>query len=184
MGNSLERGVAEPSQARRMAPATAESFLGRVQALRQSWVERRQMKGLTSAHDFASQYQLLLTLHGWANQNVGDVRAVYGPELRAVLSPAPGLEEGPPAFCVTFAEAYRVTFALTERRRLGAAHWFISVNTAGPRGGAVAAGPERRNGHWTRSRMEEVLLSVLGAYERSLADSAHPVEGEAVPRGA
>ena len=34
-------------------------------------------------------------------------------------------------------------------------------------GGAIAAGPERRNGQWTRGRLEELLLSVLGAYERA-----------------
>ena len=76
-----------------------------------------------------------------------------------------------------------VTFSLAERRRMGGSRWFIAVSvaTAGPGGSAVAAGPERRNGQWTRGRLEEVLLSVLGAYERSVADR-EPLEMRA--RGA
>jgi hypothetical protein len=34
----------------------------------------------------------------------------------------------------------------------------------------VTAGPERRNGQWTRGRVEDILLSVLGAYERAASE--------------
>jgi len=34
----------------------------------------------------------------------------------------------------------------------------------------VAAGPERRYGQWTRARLEDLLLSLLGAYERARSE--------------
>ncbi len=166
-----------------MAHMTGESFANRVQALRDSWIERRQVKGLASAHDFESQYRLLLTLHSWAVQGVEDICGVYDGAVSATVSPAPPETDSAPGFSVAMAESYMVTFSLAERRRMGGSRWFIAVSvaTAGPGGSAVAAGPERRNGQWTRGRLEEVLLSVLGAYERSVADR-EPVEMRA--RGA
>jgi hypothetical protein len=44
------------------------------------------------------------------------------------------------------------------------------MTTGGPRGTSIAAGPERRNGQWTRARVEDLLLSLLGAYERDRSD--------------
>jgi len=152
---------------------TGESFASRVQSLRESWIERRQVKGMASVHDFDSQFRLLLTLHGWAEQCVADIHEVYGPDMDATVSPEPQPNGRSAAFNVVIAGSHSVTFSLSERRRMGGSHWFtaVSVASAGPGGGVVAAGPERRNGQWTRGRLEEVLLSVMGAYERSIADS-------------
>ena len=69
-----------------------------------------------------------------------------------------------------------MTFALTERRRMGGTRWFVavSVGSGGPGGSITPAGPERKNGQWTRSRLEDILLSVLGAYERAHSEGGRP----------
>ena len=153
-------------------PITGDSFQRRVELLRDSWAERRQLKGLASSHDLESQLRLLATLHGWAEEAVRDIRSVYGPGLALSLSPPPEATSGSPAFTVTVGNHYTATFMLTERRRLSGAGWFVTVTvgSGGPGGSVAAAGPERRNGQWTRSRFEEILLSVLGAHERSLSE--------------
>lgn len=150
---------------------SGESFQRRVELLRDSWAERRQLKGLASVHDFDSQLRLLRALHGWAEEATQEIASVYEGALAASVSPAPA--PGPsPAFTVTLAENYTVTFLLNERRRAGSARWSVSVmvGAGGPGGSIVAAGPERRNGQWTRGRLEDILLSVLGAYERNVSE--------------
>ncbi|MBI2767454.1 MAG: hypothetical protein HYX53_16285 [Chloroflexi bacterium] len=150
-----------------------ETFASRVQALRKSWIEWRQVKALASSHEFESQYLLLLTLHGWALQAAAEINAVYGEGLAVDVSPAPDRNDAVAAFNVVVANSYTASFTLSERRRAGASSWFVAVGLgAGGRGStSVAAGPERRNGQWTRGRLEDLLLSMLGAYERGLS---HP----------
>ncbi|HMO54335.1 MAG TPA: hypothetical protein PJ994_07520 [Tepidiformaceae bacterium] len=155
---------------------SGESFERRVEILRDSWAERRQLKGLASVHDFESQFALLNTLHGWAEAAATDIRKVYGESLMVTISSIPGRDDSVPAFAVTIGHSHTVTFVLTERRRMNGSRWFISVTVGagGPGGALVAAGPERRNGQWTRGRLEDILLSVLGAYERALSDGSKP----------
>lgn len=151
---------------------SGESFERRVQVLRDSWAERRQVRGLAGVHDLDSQFNLLATLHQWAEAAAADIRKVYGESLAVSVSPLPRREDTAPAFAVTLGNSYTVTFVLTERSRMAGTRWFISVTvgSGGPGGAIAAAGPERRNGQWTRGRLEDILLSVLGAYERSLSE--------------
>ncbi|MCX7618345.1 hypothetical protein [Tepidiforma sp.] len=158
-----------------MPALTLEPFRRRVEQLRDAWAERRALRGIAGAHDRASQAALLRTLHGWAAEAAADIRAVYGAALPVQVSPLPPGEEAA-AFTVSVARDYTLTFALVERRRMGGPRWHIAVtlSTAGPRGAAVAAGPERRNGQWTRARLEDLLLSLLGAYERDRSEGQGP----------
>lgn len=152
-----------------------EPFANRVQALRDSWAERRQVRGIASVHDFASQFRLLEAMHGWAEHAVAEIRAVYGESVAASVTPL----AGPPAghreeergFAVTVGAGFGAAFVLHDRRRLPGPSWSVSVSVAssGPGGTQAPAGPERRNGQWTRTRLEEVLLLLVAAYERSLA---------------
>lgn len=153
-------------------PMGGESFQRRVEMLRDSWAERRQLKNLASVHDFDSQFALLCTLHAWSEEAAADIRMVYGDGLAVNVSPAPDAASSSPAFAITLGDQYTVTFVLNERRRMGGLRWFISVSvsTGGPAGAVVAAGPERRNGQWTRGRLEDILLSALGAYERGSSE--------------
>lgn len=155
---------------------SGESFQRRVEFLRDTWAERRQLKGLASIHDFDSQFSLLQTLHSWATSAVRDVTEVYGDALGAGVSPAPDAASPNPGFSVTIGNQFTVTFALDQRLRPAGSRWFISVSvSSGGPGGSIAAGPERRNGQWTRARLEDILLSVLGAHERSLSEGGKPV---------
>ncbi|MBK9613107.1 hypothetical protein [Candidatus Amarobacter glycogenicus] len=98
-----------------------------------------------------------------------DIAAVYGETLAISVSPAPAACDGNPGFSVTIGESYTVTFALTERRRMGGIRWFVavSVGSGGPGGSITPAGPERKNGQWTRSRLEDILLSPCSGRERA-----------------
>jgi hypothetical protein len=92
--------------------------------------------------------------------------------MSVTISPPPDRDGSVAAFVVTIGTNYTATFALTERTRMGSPRWAIgvTVGAGGPGGGISAAGPERRNSQWTRGRLEDVLLSVLGAYERAVSD--------------
>lgn len=172
------------------AGMSAESFVSRVQGLRDSWVERRQVEGIAGAHDFASQFQLLQTLHRWAEHAVDEIRSVYGDGIPVSVTPCPETpafgRSDEAGFSVVAGQRYGVTFSLQRRQRANAPSWMIGATVAahGSGGNAVAAGPERRNGRWTRTRVEDLLLSVLGAHERSLAEAEAPLAETLTPGGA
>lgn len=149
------------------------SFVDRVEVLRDSWLERRELRDLSASHDFESQFRLLSTIYNWTASAVSDIQAVYGESLTVSLSPPPGATEGVPAFTVSLSDRCLVAFSASEKRRAGSSRWFIAVSISAGRGGTVdAAGPDRRTGSWTRGRLEDLLLSVLGAYERSVTEDA------------
>lgn len=157
---------------REVSELSGEPFAGRVRALREAWIERRQVQGLASSHDFDSQYRLLLTLQGWAAQAIEDVHAVYGEDLYLELSPPPQQGDRPPSFHVVVAGSFTLSFTMSERRRMDRTSWFVAVAVRSPGGGPVTtAGPHRRNGQWSRAGLEDLLLSILAAYERSLAEA-------------
>lgn len=154
---------------------SGESFLRRVEFLRDSWAERRHLKGLAGAYDFESQLELLRTLYQWVESAIADIHTAYGTSLAATISPGPiGTTTPNPGFSVTVGDQSTLAFSLKERRREGGARWFIAVTvSSGGIGGAmVAAGPERRNGQWTRGRIEDIVLSVLGTFERAASEQA------------
>lgn len=169
-------------------PTSHESFQRRVSVLRDSWAERRALKGLGSTGDFDSQYGLLLTLYRWADEATADIRNVYGDSLAVNISPTPERDGSAPAFVITLGDNYTVTFVLSERTRMGSPRWSIAVTlgAGGPGGSIAAAGPDRRNSQWTRGRLEDILLSVLGAYERAVSEGGGwpPPASSLRPRGA
>ena len=157
-----------------------ESFVGRVRALRESWLERRQIARFATARDLQSQHELLLTLHSWAADAVTDVRAVYGESFAVELTPPPAVPEVAAGFTVAVKGEHAVTFALAERRRLAGSRWHVAVTVREPGSvGITQAGPERRNGQWTRGRLEDLVLSILGAYERSVSAALDDADVEA-----
>jgi hypothetical protein len=148
-----------------------ESFRQRVEELRYAWSERRQIRSLASVHDFESQFELLRLLHQWAEEAVADIRRVYDDELHIQLDPTPGAQDRPPAFSLSIGGEQGLSFSLAERPRGGGTHWFISVTIgpAVPGASPIAAGPQRRAGQWTRGQFQDLVLSALGAFERSLS---------------
>ncbi len=152
--------------------------------LREAWAERRQVKLIASSRDFDSQFALLTTMHSWALQAAEEIDRVYDGDVAVVVSPPPGPDKLAAAFSVFMAESFTLGFSLSERRRASDSSWFVSVAMGSSAGGTVAAGPERRNGQWTRSRLEDLLLSVLGAWERSQADEPGPTPRRLRAKGA
>ncbi len=149
-----------------------EPFAQRVRTLHASWLERREVRAFAGSHTRDAQFELLLALHRWAEGAVRDIVAVYSAAFAAELGPAPERDEVSPAFNVSLAGNHVLTLSLLERRRLNVQHWYVSVShSSGVDGGdGVMAGPERRNGQWTRGRLEDLLLSILGGYERSVTE--------------
>lgn len=145
--------------------ARADSYRLRVAALRDSWAERRAIRRLGTATDFESQLAFLQAMHSWAADCIGTIVAVYGQPL-AVLSPLPGATAGAvPAFTATIAGQYTAVFSLEQRGPATNRRWEIAATVSGT--------PEPRAGQrWTRARIEDTLLSLLGTYERSAAMEA------------
>lgn len=155
-------------------PMSSESFQRRVEVLRESWAERRYLKDVASSQEYEPQFQLLESLHRLAESAVAEIRSVYAEDIDVTLGPMPDRGNSSPAFSVTIGGSYTVTFLLDERRRTPLARWFVSatISSGGPGGAVTAAGPARRDGQWTRLRVEDIFLSVLGAYERGLSESS------------
>jgi hypothetical protein len=165
---------------------SSESFQRRVEVLRDSWAERRHLKELAGSHEYEPQFRLLQSLHGLTASAVADIRAVYGAQIDVSLSALPQRDAGSRAFSITVDGQYTVTFHLAERRRMGVERWsvYVTVSSGGPGGVITTAGPERRAGQWTRLRVEDILLSVLGAYERGLSEPNRTASNGLRARGA
>ena len=151
------------------------SFVDRVRALRDAWEERRQLESLATHHDFVRQYRLLLILHGWCAEALAQLGTVYGPSLELDISPRPAAAGEDTGFQVTVAGAFSLAFAVTTRSREREARWSVSVRqrVSFPADNAVSAGPPR--GRWSRARVEDMILVLLSAYERSRSGGP-PVE--------
>ena len=141
------------------------SFEERVRLLRLSWEERREAATLGRGRDRASQHRVLRNVHAWAGEAIADARQVYGDEPGITISPFDAWDE---AFSVTVAGHHRAEFALVERPSRRTGEWRVIARvTADPGAPPGELGPERRTRHWTRRRVEDVLLTLLGAYERT-----------------
>jgi hypothetical protein len=138
-----------------------QSFRERLEGLRDAWHERREVRPLAAARDFGSQRALLGILHGWCTEAAGLVREVYGEELEARVEP---LEVGADEFSVGIGTMPALVFAVADREGSdGQGPWSVVVRTPGP-GAGIA--PQRRNGPWSRARLEQLLLSTIAAHER------------------
>ncbi len=151
---------------------TSQPFLERVNALRTAWDERRCVERLAAGHDFASQYGLLLLIHRWVADAVADAVRCYGQDLPISLSPAPPAAGRDTAFHVMVAGTFSLVFGLVERHREGGPSWSVALveRVAGPIDDRPATGPSR--GRWTRARVEELMLSLLGAFERARSEES------------
>ena len=137
-------------------------FEARVRSLHEGWLERRESWLLARAHDFDSQARVLANIHRWASECIEDVRHVYGEALPITIDP---LTEGA-RFAVTVGAGQCATFELVDRGGGERSAWQVIAGVAAD---AEEAPEERRVRHWRRSQVEEIVLSLLSAYERSLS---------------
>ena len=139
-------------------------FEARVRSLHEGWLERRESWLLSRAHDLDSQRRVLDNIHRWASECIEDVRHVYGEALPVTIAP-PGDQA---RFAITVGDSQCVTFELFDRGSDERPSWQVVARVAA--GGEAGEAPEeRRVRHWRRSQVEEILLSLLSAYERSLS---------------
>ena len=145
-------------------PSRDGDFEHRLRQLREAWRERREVARLVHAADASSQLELLQTIHAWTSDCAATVGLVYGRELPIAVSPRPrGIDDV--SFVVSVAQAHRLVFSVVPRAGGG---WRISArNLSGGMSSATAVGPSRRDGSWTRSRVEELILAQVAAFERS-----------------
>jgi hypothetical protein len=154
----------------------SEAFESRVRELRDTWAEQRELAGLSAGNDLVSRFELLSVLHGWAAEAAAAITQVYGGSFLCNVSPAPQITDRPPAFLVTIGGGYTARFFLKERETSGANHWTVSavVRTPGSSIASTTVGPDRRHRGWSRSQLEDVLLSMLAAYEREEVEGPRP----------
>jgi hypothetical protein len=154
----------------------SESFEDRVRQLHETWAEQRDLTGLWAGSDFASRFQLLTLLHGWAAEATKTIGRVYGASFVSAVGPPPDGSDQPPGFSVTIAGGYTARFFLKERHSDGGGLWSLSatVRTPGAAGATTTVGPDRRHRGWSRGQLEDVLLSMLAAYEREEVEGPRP----------
>lgn len=145
-----------------------EPFRFRVEALREAWRDRREAAHLSARRDRPAQEQLLRLLHEWARASVGEIRDVYGEELPTGVEPAtPDDLRVAGAFIVTIGQG-TATFALRQQRGQAGQAWRI-VSTVEVAGHPATKSPGTRARRWTRGKLDDILLALLSAHERSLA---------------
>jgi hypothetical protein len=149
------------------------TFAGRVAALRASWEDTRAAARFGAARDRETQYEALELVYEWAVAAMNEVRAVYGQQLHADISPLRPFEHSKPGFVIEIDEFASVAASLEEMKP-GEDRWHVvlATRTAGERSWALAA-PDRRHSFWTRGRVEDVLLGLLSALERSRSRPIH-----------
>jgi hypothetical protein len=139
-------------------------FEARVRSLREGWAERRESGLLARSHDFESQNRILANVHRWASDCIEDVRHVYGETLSITIDHLD--ERG--HFGIAVGDAQRAAFELVDRGNEERPSWQVVARVAA--GGEAGEAPEeRRVRHWRRSQVEEILLSLVSAHERSLS---------------
>jgi len=154
----------------------SEAFESRVRELRDTWAEQRELSNFAGGNDFDSRFQLLTVLYGWALEAVKAISSVYGEDFLITVSPVPLASAQPPAFSVTIARGYSARFFLKERQAQGSNHWTVGAAVATP-GSVIATttvGPDRRHRGWSHGQVEEILLSMLAAYERDEVEGPRP----------
>ena len=139
-------------------------FEARVRSLRQAWLERRESWVLSRAHDIGSQRRILANVHAWASECIEDVRQVYGETLPLTIEPLGERDR----FGVLISADQCAAFELVDRGSDERSSWQVVARVATRGAEAAQATDERRVRRWSRAQVEEILLSLLGAYERSL----------------
>ncbi len=139
-------------------------FEARVRSLHQAWLERRESWVLSRTHDVDSQRLVLANVHRWASECIEDVRHVYGETLPLTIEPLGERD----CFDVAIGASQCATFELVDRRNGERPSWQVVARVVTRGDEDAQAADERRVRRWGRAQVEEILLSLLGAYERSL----------------
>ena len=102
-----------------------------------------------------------------------DIRNVYHDAMPASITPRPSESDQQPSFTVSVGTGNSATFALGAARRRNGREWHITAQITSAGGiAAEESGPAgRRVRRWSRRRVDDILLALLGAHERSRASA-------------
>lgn len=147
---------------------TAGTFEDRVLQVHATWADRREVRD-TSGSFFDTQYRLLQKLYDWTSEAVETIQSVYGEQAVTALSPRPDADSRILSFEVRIGSTQTLSIALSETGRGGKSQWRIKAMVRLENGRpSMAVGPARRTTVWTKRELENLLLSLLTAYERQL----------------
>jgi hypothetical protein len=149
------------------SPLDRVPFEARLRALRDSWNERRETLNPGGEHDLESRTQTLRMLRSWVEQCVPPINEIYESPI-AVLGPVSGGMDSLPSFTLRLHELYSIRFYIEERTTKLGTRFSVSAEARSPAGRlrATSIGPDRRHGVWSRTRIENIILSLLSEYER------------------
>lgn len=158
----------ESGEARKSKPLTIEPFADRVWLLHTSWHEHRLMKELASSGEFEPQFEMLMVLFGWAQEDAAAIAEVLEGQANVLLSEQPSRDEAAPSFRVVIGGGFSLAITLVEYLQRGRQHWRIQAMVGQPGNAPTLLARRRQAGNWTRRGFEDALLTVLSAYERSV----------------
>ena len=146
--------------------AAGQPFAPRVAELHSAWAERRALKEMAASHDFDAQFRLLGTLYGWAEQSCAAIREVYHDRPAVTLSPSSRELLGR-SFEIALDGTHALTVSLVERIEAHRRQWRVVASfNSQPRRTAATPQTVSRMPVWTRKAFEDLVLTVLDAYER------------------
>ena len=158
----LARSPADGAHAR----ASVQSFAPRIAELHNAWEERRALKSLTTRHDFEAQSLLLRTIYSWAGQARATIAEVYDGSVQVTLVPESGDLLGR-RLAMSFAGTHTLAVSLVERIEGHHQQWrLVAAFTTHSRTPGVPPHTSSRTPVWTRRAFEDLVLTVLDAYER------------------
>ncbi len=159
--------VASPENDERPGHRDDRRFAERVRDLRDDWSDMRDMAAMLQHDDRPSQFRALLKVYDWCVDAVADIRRAYGSAAVAGISPPPEESGAEPGFEVSVNTAHRFGAWLT-RVRGSQDRWHIHVALMFPESQTwLPAARGHQVNYWTRRRIDDILLSLLSAFERS-----------------
>ncbi len=117
--------------------------------------------------DRSSQLAVLRAIHGWCEDSVQAIKAVYGDTLAVELTPLPGPDASCPAWAVSL-EGREGLLAWLEPQGEAAGKWtvLVALKSADRGEGWLPLARPRGKRTWTRTGIEDALLGLVGMVER------------------
>jgi hypothetical protein len=150
-------------------PRPERPFSEKLRAIHDSWAEARDTREIRRLRTAAAQAEMLALIHAWCVRLAAQMEEIYGSLVRlSALNPYGSEDMG---FDLAIGDDHQMAVSLQPGKAStsgSAPTWEVQIRLRYPEEPAwVVATWGRRNQNWTRQRIEEVLLSLLSAFERS-----------------
>jgi hypothetical protein len=155
----------ESSEPDRVIARSERPFLVKVQEIHDSWAETRQTIDARRDRGRHGQATMLGYVFNWTAEAALDLARVYGDLIE--LTPEPDLAAAEPGFVLHVGPVHTMHVDLVPHPR-SPSEWLVRIRLSYPDEHSwVTVHWGRRHDNWTRERLEEVILSLLSAFERS-----------------